>query len=226
MKKFYILINLINFMTYKLKLKILLEELKQQGINDKNVLNALEKIPRHLFIPERLQEEAYGNYPLEIGHRQTISQPYTTAFMLQALELKENDKVLEVGTGSGWSTALTAFIIKPGKVYSIETIPELSKSAKENIKRTKLKNIQIFIGDGGKGLKKFMPYDKIIVNAACSKLPKILINQLKFNGVLLAPIGNLYEQDMIKVVKEKNKIITQNLGGFIFVPLISDEYGF
>ena len=206
------------------KLKLLIEELKSQGIKDKLVLKALEEIPRKLFVPKNLREEAYENHPLHIGHNQTISQPYTTAFMLQNLKLNNNDIVLEIGTGSGWSTALTAYICE--KIYSIETIPELSKTAKENIKKTKLKNIKIITGDGSKGLKKYSPYDKIIVNAACSKVPNILISQLKNNGALICPVGNLYEQSLLKIVKEKNNIKTYNLGGFIFVPLVSEEYGF
>jgi len=206
------------------KLKLLIGELKTQGIKDKLVLKALEEIPRKLFVPKDLREEAYENHPLHIGHNQTISQPYTTAFMLQDLELKRDDIVLEIGTGSGWSTALTAYICE--KIYSIETIPELSKIAKENIKKTKLKNIKIITGDGSKGLKKYSPYDKIIVNAACSQVPKTLISQLKDNGILICPVGNLYEQNLLKIVKEKDKIKTYNLGGFIFVPLVSEEYGF
>ena len=206
------------------KLKLLIEELKSQGIEDKLVLKALEEIPRKLFVPKNLREEAYENHPLHIGHNQTISQPYTTAFMLQNLKLNNNDIVLEIGTGSGWSTALTAYICE--KIYSIETIPELSKTAKENIKKTKLKNIKIITGDGSKGLKKYSPYDKIIVNAACSQVPNILISQLKNNGILICPVGNLYEQSLLKIVKEKNNIKTYNLGGFIFVPLVSEEYGF
>ena len=111
-------------------LNYLVQELKQQGINDKNVLNSLLKIKRELFIPEKLKDLAYKNYPLDIGNNQTISQPYTTALMLQLLELKKNDKVLEIGTGSGWSTSLIAQIINPGIIYIIESIEELSKFAK------------------------------------------------------------------------------------------------
>ena len=207
-------------------LNYLVQELKQQGIKDENVLNALFKIKRELFVPGKLKNLAYENYPLDIGNNQTISQPYTTAYMLQLLELKKNDKVLEIGTGSGWSTSLIAQIINPGKVYSIENIESLSKFAKENIKKTKLKNIKIFTGDGSEGLKKFAKYDKIIVNAACSKIPRILLKQLKDNGILVCPVGNLYEQDMIKIIKHKNKYVMKNLGGFIFVPLVSEEYGF
>ena len=117
-------------------------------------------------------------------------------------------------------------MIKPGIIYSIETIDELSKVAEENIKKIKLKNIKVFNGDGSKGLKKYAPYNKIVVNAACSKIPKILLKQLKDNGILIAPIGSLYEQEMVKFKKVKGKIIREYLGGFIFVPLVSEEYGF
>ncbi len=211
-------------MDYRIKLKILLDELKSQGITNKDVLKALQDIPRHLFVPKELEEEAYENYPLDIGHRQTISQPYTTALMIQALELKYEDKVLEIGTGSGWSTALLGYIAE--KVYSVETIKELSKFAKKNIEKIKLKNIEIIDGDGSKGLSKHRPYNKIIVNAACSQVPQVLLKQLKDNGILICPIGSLYEQDLIKITKIKNKLKQENLGGFIFVPLVSDEYGF
>ncbi|MEK6932663.1 MAG: protein-L-isoaspartate(D-aspartate) O-methyltransferase [Nanoarchaeota archaeon] len=206
------------------KLKLLLDELISQNIKDKNVLKAIEEIKRDLFVPKNLREEAYENHPLSIGHNQTISQPYTTAFMLQNLELKYTDKVLEIGTGSGWSTSLIGYIAE--KVYSIETVKELVKSAKENIKKTKLKNIKVFNQDGSKGLSKYSPYDKIIVNAACSQVPYNLIKQLKNNGILVCPVGNLYEQRMLKITKIKNKIRQEDLGGFIFVPLVSDEYGF
>ena len=206
------------------KLKLLLDELKSQNIKDKNVLKAIEEIKRDLFVPKNLKEEAYENHPLSIGHNQTISQPYTTAFMLQCLELKYTDKVLEIGTGSGWSTSLIGYIAE--KVYSIETIPELTKLAKSNIEKTKLKNIQIFNQDGSKGLSKYSPYDKIIVNAACSQVPYNLIKQLKDNGILVCPVGNLYEQRMLRLIKTKNKIRQEDLGGFVFVPLVSDEYGF
>jgi len=206
------------------KLKLLLDELRSQNIKDKNVLKAIEEIKRDLFVPKNLKEEAYENHPLSIGHNQTISQPYTTAFMLQILELKYTDKVLEIGTGSGWSTSLIGYIAE--KVYSIETIPELTKLAKSNIEKTKLKNIQIFNQDGSKGLSKYSPYDKIIVNAACSQVPYNLIKQLKDNGILVCPVGNLYEQRMLRLIKTKNKIRQEDLGGFVFVPLVSDEYGF
>ena len=206
------------------KLKLLLDELRSQNIKDKNVLKAIEEIKRDLFVPKNLKEEAYENHPLSIGHNQTISQPYTTAFMLQCLELKYTDKVLEIGTGSGWSTSLIGYIAE--KVYSIETIPELTKLAKSNIEKTKLKNIQIFNQDGSKGLSKYSPYDKIIVNAACSQVPYNLIKQLKDNGILVCPVGNLYEQRMLRLIKTKNKIRQEDLGGFVFVPLVSDEYGF
>ena len=210
------------------KLSYLIQELKREGIKDNNVLNSLLKIKRELFIQEKLKDLEYENYPLDIGNNQTISQPYTTAFMLQLLELKKGDKVLEIGTGSGWSTALTAQIINPGKIYSIESIEDLSKFAKENIKKVKLKNIKIITGNGDKGLKEHSPYDKIIVNAACSKLPSILMKQLKDKGILLAPIGSLYGQKMIRLIKDKDKDKdkTEDFGDFVFVPLISDEYGF
>jgi len=198
---------------------------KQKGIKDKSVLKAIDKIPRHLFIPKKYQDSAYEDFPLPIGKEQTISQPYTVAFMLQALELKSKHKALEVGTGSGWNAALIAEMIKPGKIYTTETIPKLAKTAKKNISKTNLKNINIIKTDGSKGHKKQAPYDRIIITAACPSIPQPLINQLKPKGILVAPIGHLYNQTLFKIKKLKNKLKKERLGDFRFVPL-TGEYGY
>lgn len=202
----------------------LLEELKQQGITDKNVLRAIEKIPRELFIPKALREQAYENYPLPIGHEQTISQPYTIAVMLQALELKKSDKVLEIGTGSGYNAALIQEITR-SLVYTTEIIPELVKSAKENLKKAKIKKVKIFHYDGSRGFPKYKPYDKCIVTAACPELPRKLIEQLKDKGILVAPVGSQYSQQVYKITKNRDKIKIENLGNFVFVPL-KGKYGY
>jgi protein-L-isoaspartate(D-aspartate) O-methyltransferase len=204
---------------FKKQREELIDELKNQGIKDRNVLGAILKIPRHLFVPKDLIKQSYENYPLEVGKSQTISQPYTVAIMLEALELKKNDKVLEIGTASGWNACLIAEIIKPGIVYTAEIIPELVELAKENIKKIKLKNITVIHTDGSKGLSKYAPFDKIIITAGCPRIPDNLITQLKLNGIFVAPIGSLYSQDMLKIIKKKNGIEIKNLGKYIFVPL-------
>ncbi len=208
----------------KMNKKQLLEELKNQGITDKKVLNSIKKIKRELFVPKKYKDQAYENHPLPIKKNQTISQPYTVAFMLQALDLKKQDKVLEIGTGSGYNSALIQEITKT-TVYTTEIIKDLVTFAKDNLKKAKIKKVKVFHYDGSKGLEKYKPYDKIIITAACPELPKNLIKQLKDKGILVAPIGSRYSQNMYKITKNKDKIKIENLGNFIFVPL-TGKYGY
>lgn len=199
--------------------KQLLEELKNQGIKDNKVLNAIKKIKREFFVPKKYKDQAYENHPLPIKKNQTISQPYTVAFMLQALDLKKQDKVLEIGTGSGYNAALIQEITKT-IVYTTEIIKDLVIFAKSNLKKAKIKKVKVFYHDGSKGLEKYKSYNKIIITAACPKLPKQLIKeQLKDKGVLVAPIGSKFSQQMYKITRNKDKIKIENLGNFIFVPL-------
>lgn len=202
--------------------KQLLEELKNQGIIDKKVLNAIKKIKRELFVPKKYKDQAYENHPLPIKKNQTISQPYTVAFMLQALDLKKQDKVLEIGTGSGYNSALIQGITKT-TVYTIEIIKDLVIFSKSNLKKAKIKKVKVYHHDGSKGFPKFKPYDKIIITAACPELPKNLIKQLKDKGILVAPIGSRYSQQLYKITKNKDKIKIENLGNFIFVPLTGKQ---
>ena len=199
----------------------LMEHWASSGIiKDKNVIDAFKKVPRELFVAEDRTEEAYGDYPLSIGKGQTISQPTTVMIMTQALELKEGDKVLEVGAGSGYQAAIIANIVGDnGKVISTEIVDELVESAKINIKKLKLKNVKIIKHDGSKGYAKEAPYDKIIITAACPKIPSPLIRQLKEGGIIVAPVGDMNEQEMIKGRKINGKLIEENLGDFMFVPL-------
>ena len=202
----------------------LLQELKQQGIKDKNVLKAIKTIPRELFVEKKLQDLAYENSPLPIKNNQTISQPYTVAFMLQALELKQGDKVLEIGTGSGYNAALIQYITKT-TIYSLEIIEKLTIFAKNNLKKAKIKNVKIIKTDGSKGYKAQAPYDKIIITAATPEIPTIIEDQLKENGIIVAPVGNKISQTMIKAKKINNTLKVQELGSFVFVPL-KGKYGF
>lgn len=192
-------------------------------IKDKKLIEAFKKTPRELFIHNHQLKEAYGDYPLPIGHEQTISQPTTVMIMIEALELKKTDKVLEIGTGSGWCAAIISRLCK--KIITTERIPELAEFAKKNIDKLKIKNIEVVNTDGSKGYEKEAPYDKIIVTAASPKIPSPLIEQLKENGIIVAPVGSIYGQEMVKGKKIRNKITTTSLGSFMFVPL-KGEHGY
>jgi len=205
------------------KRKLMIQVIRNYGVKDKNVLNAMLKVPRHLFVPKQLEDEAYEDYPLHIGHNQTISQPYTIAFMIELLELKKNDKVLEIGTGSGYSAALISYITKT-KVYTTEIISSLAIKAEENLERAKVKDVIVICTDGTLGLKKYMPFDKILINAACPDFPEPLIEQLKDKGIILAPIGGVLGQEMVKARKTGKRLERKILGDFIFVAL-RGEFG-
>ena len=200
------------------KRKLMIKIVENYGIKDKNVLDAMLKVPRHFFVPKELQNYAYEDCPLNIGNNQTISQPYTVAFMLESLELRKNNKILEIGTGSGYSAALISYITK-NKVYSTEIISSLALKAEENLIKAKIKNVKVICKDGTLGLKEYSPYNKILINAACPDFPQPLIEQLNNNGMILGPIGGVLGQEMIKGIKKGRKLEKISLGNFIFVPL-------
>ena len=198
--------------------KRLIEKLREKGIK-KEILEAIEKIDRGDFVLEKNLDEAYEDHPLSIGYGQTISQPYTVAFMLQELELKKGDKVLEIGTGSGWNAALISDIIGgEGKVHTVEIVDELAEKAKGKLKN--YKNIIVFNGDASHGFVKYAPYNKIILTAAPLKIAEEFKGQLADNGILLAPVGE-YTQKLIKLIRNGNKFTEIERGDFIFVPLVS-----
>lgn len=189
-------------------------------IKDFNVIKAFRKIPRENFILKDYKKRAYEDIALPIKAGQTISQPSTVVFMLDKLELKKGNKVLEIGTGSGYNAALMSILVgRKGKVYTTEIIKELVSFAKKNIEKLKLKNVRLLHLDGSKGYDKEKPYDRIIVTAACPEIPNALIEQLKEGGILIAPVGGKESQNMIKCIKIKGRILYENLGGFRFVPL-------
>lgn len=209
-------------------MKQLIDYWKRSGtIKDKKLLKAFEEVPRELFIRKGFEEEAYFDNPLPIGKGQTISQPSTVMIMTQALELKEGQKVLEVGAGSGWQAAIIAKLVgQKGKVITTEIIPELAEFAKDNIKKAKIKNVKVINYDGSQGYKKEAPYDRCIITAACPRIPPPIIGQLKEGGILVAPISSLvFGQDMIKLRKTSSGIEQESLGSFVFVPL-KGKYGF
>lgn len=204
----------------------LVNSLKLQGIiKSKEVEKAFLKVPRHLFVPENLLDSAYVDSPLPIGFGQTISAPHMVAIMLELLELRIGQKVLEVGAGSGWNACLIAEIIgNKGKVFTIERIEGVADFARKNIERAGYRNVEVIVGDGTLGYEKEKPYDRIIVTAASPIVPEPLIAQLNKNGILLAPVGSRYCQELLKVFKGKEIKITKH-GYCMFVPLIG-KYGF
>lgn len=193
-------------------------QLVPRGIRDKNVLRAMGKIHRHLFVEEALAGEAYNDHPLPIGHKQTISQPYIVALMTQALQLSAKDRVLELGTGSGYQTAVLAEISRT--VYTIERIRPLMENAKDVLDALGYTNILYKAFDGTLGWKEFAPYDAIMVTAGAPSIPDPLLEQLADGGRMVIPIGNRFSQDLIKVTRIKKDYKQQNLGGCRFVDLI------
>jgi protein-L-isoaspartate(D-aspartate) O-methyltransferase len=193
-------------------------QLIPRGITDERVLRAMGKIYRHLFIEEALVGEAYNDHPLPIGHKQTISQPYIVALMSQALGLNGKEKTLEIGTGSGYQTAILAELSK--RVYTIERIKPLMEKAIRLLGRLGYSNIIFKAYDGTLGWKEREPFDAIIVTAGAPRVPDPLLDQLAVGGRMLIPIGDKYSQELIKVTKRKKDYKKENLGGCRFVDLI------
>jgi len=194
----------------------LVAEIQRMGIKDNRVLEVMRKVPRNLFVPPSLQSCAYANRPLPIGQGQTISQPYIVAFMTEALDLKPDDKVLEIGTGSGYQAAVLAKLAQ--SIFSIEIIESLGKSASEKLKRLGYDNVQVLIGDGYRGWPKQAPFDAIILTAAPEKIPQPLIDQLAESGRLIAPVGGR-DQELVLLTKRSGKIERRNLLPVRFVPM-------
>jgi len=196
-------------------------QLIPRGIEDENVLRAMEKIQRHLFVEEALVGEAYNDHPLPIGHKQTISQPYIVALMTEALELTGTEKVLEIGTGSGYQTAILAEL--SDVVYTVERIEPLLEKSKDLLQSLGYKNIYFKAYDGTLGWEDFAPFHAIMVTAGAPKVPDPLLKQLADGGRMIIPIGNKYTQDLIKVTRVKDRIVEKNLGGCRFVDLIGEH---
>ena len=193
-------------------------QIRDRGIRDERVLAAMREIPRHLFVPKGYERAAYEDRPLPIGEGQTISQPYIVAVMTEQLELAPQDRVLEIGSGSGYQAALLAGLA--GTVISIERLEGVAEQARENLARAGVTGVRIIVGDGTEGYPPEAPYDAIIVTAASPGVPEPLIEQLAEGGRLIAPIGPRDCQDLVKLVKREGKVETIPLGGVCFVPLI------
>jgi len=196
--------------------------LAARDINSGKVLDAFVRVPRHMFVPEHSRVEAYDDHPLDIGCGQTISQPYIVALMTQALDLSGGETVLEVGTGSGYQTAILAELAR--KVYTIERIGELSRRARETLDALGYGNIEFVVGDGTLGLPEHSPYDAILAAAAAPDVPPSLVAQLKRRGGrLVIPVGNYYSQMLKLVRKTETGVDTQDLCPCIFVRLVGEE---
>jgi protein-L-isoaspartate(D-aspartate) O-methyltransferase len=193
-------------------------QLKNRDITDEKVLGVMNSMQRHKFVPSYLIDQSYDDNPLPIGYGQTISQPYTVALMTQSLELKENDKVLEIGTGSGYQAAVLAELVKD--VYTIEIIKELADSAENRLSNLGYKNIRVKNADGYFGWEEQAPFDAIIITAAANHIPPPLLNQLKDNGKLIIPLGStLSFQTLTLVTKKGDELETEFITGVRFVPL-------
>lgn len=193
------------------------------GIKDKKVLDAFLKTPRHKFVENKYQDEAYLDIPLPIGEGQTISQPSLVAQMTELLKLKGNEKVLEIGTGSGYQATILSNLAD--KIYTVEILPNLAQKAAQTIKKLKYENVQVEVANGTLGLPKYAPYDAIIVTAGAKDIPKALIDQLKVGGRLVIPVGTKPGSQELKVVtKRKNKLEIEDIEPVLFVPLVG-KYG-
>lgn len=187
-------------------------------IKDKRVLAAMARVPRERFVPSDIQGIAYEDRPLPIGLGQTISQPFIVALMTQALELKGTEKVLEVGTGSGYQSAILAEIT--GHLVTVERLPELAEKAKEVLDSLGYRNIEIHLAEETLGWQKGAPYDAIITTAGAPEVPADLLIQLAIGGRMVIPVGSRYMQELIKITRYEKKDVIQNLGGCAFVSLI------
>lgn len=199
----------------------LLISLRKRGFS-KKILDVFEKVLRENFIPANLLSRAYEDTALPIGYGQTISQPYTIAMMLELLEIKKRQKILEVGSGSGYVLALLSELVgKEGEIFGIELVKELANNSKTKLRN--YKNIKVFNKNGADGLEEHAPFNRILLSAATEKIPEKIIAQLKENGILVAPIGSKQIQSLVAFQKIKNKLIIQKeIPGFVFVPFVED----
>jgi len=197
-------------------------QLIPRGIKDERVLNAMRKVPRHLFVDESAQYKAYDDMALPIGEGQTISQPYMVAIMTELLKLKGNEKVLEIGTGSGYQGAILAELSR--EVYTIERVDVLAQNAEERFLSLGYTNIHVKAGDGTLGWPEEAPFDRIIITAAAPKIPDVLMEQLSEEGIILAPVGERFSQQLLKRTKSMGQYSDEYHTPCIFVPLIG-KYG-
>jgi protein-L-isoaspartate(D-aspartate) O-methyltransferase len=202
--------------------KMVGEQVAERGIKDLRIMEAMSRIPRHMFVHETFQHKAYGDFPLPIGDNQTISQPYIVALMTEVLKLKKTDRVLEIGTGSGYQTALLAELA--GQVFTIERIRSLGLKAQRLLEQLNYMNIVFKVFDGTYGWPDQAPFDVILITASTKEIPKMLVDQLGEKGRLVAPVGDLDKQSLTVLTKEHGRITSQEIGYCKFVPLVG-RYG-
>ena len=194
------------------------KQIKQRGISDRVILETFLRVPRHRFVPEEIRHLAYSDHPLPIGDEQTISQPYIVAFMTQALNLSRRDRILEIGTGSGYQAAILGELCD--SVFTIEIIASLGNRAKLLLGELGYDNIKVKIGDGYQGWQEHAPYDAIIVTCAPTQVPIILKNQLKEGGRMIIPVGSSYRQDLVLLRKANNQLVEEKVLPVLFVPMV------
>jgi protein-L-isoaspartate(D-aspartate) O-methyltransferase len=204
------------FGRYSKREKMVVHQILKRGVKDRRVIRAMKLVPRHLFVPDYLQDEAYSDIPLPIGRGQTISQPYVVALMLELMELKGEEKVLDVGSGSGYTSVLLGLLAK--RVYAIDIEEKLVARALSVLARLPVNNVYMKVGDGFKGWMEKAPFDAILVGAAPGKTPEALLEQLKDKGRLVIPIGRHY-QDLFQIVRQGNEYVKKKIAPVRFVPL-------
>jgi protein-L-isoaspartate(D-aspartate) O-methyltransferase len=201
--------------------EMVLRQIEARGVKDPKVLAAMRKVPRHMFVSEALMDQAYGDFPLPIGLQQTISQPYIVAEMTQALQLNADDRVLEIGTGSGYQAAILAEIAY--RVYTIERIHTLLVKARQTFDRLHYHNIVTRYSDGTCGWAEESPFDAIVVTAGAPEIPKTLLSQLAVGGRIVIPVGDQFTQDLVKLYRDEDGIHRVSLGGCRFVKLVGEH---
>jgi len=196
-------------------------DIKARGVRDRRLLEVMSRLPRHLFVDEGLRRQAYADHPLPIAEGQTISQPYVVALMTEALRLKPSDRVLEIGTGSGYQAAVLAELVK--SVFTIEIRKPLADSADRRLRELGYKNVRVRYGDGYFGWKEEGPFDAIIVTAAANHIPPPLIRQMKEGGRLIIPLGStVYSQTLTLLTRKGERLVAEQLGGVAFVPMTGE----
>jgi len=199
----------------------LIDRLQRNGyLRSDRVIEAMRAIPREQFVPEEQQHRAYTDVPLSLGHGQTISAPHMVAIMTEALQLKPDSRVLEVGTGEGYHAAVVAHVAREGHVYSIERIPELADKARENLAAVGIDNVSVVVGDGSRGLPEHAPYDRIYATCAAPHVPEALTMQLARGGRLLLPVGR--RMCRLVLIEKNEPMHRSDLGGCAFVPMVSN----
>ncbi len=207
-------------MEFEIQKNRLIGELRHHGISDR-VLDAMKRVPRHLFVPERERRNAYADYPLPIGWGQTISAPHMVAIMCDLLDIQDGMKILEIGAGSGYHAAVMAVLAGSGHVYAVETIEGLAMFARDNLKKAGISNVTVIVEDGSLGLLGFAPYDRISVACAAPEILDTLTDQLKSGGKLVIPVGKHFQE--LYLVTKTDGLKKEAKGGVVFVPLVGKK---